>query len=80
VMKITAVRSFLLSYPLHEPRRLPFYGGECTIVVADNGLVGYTPGPGSEIAHRIIKKIRPFLEVTGCCQRLLAWEWRLTNP
>ena len=29
-MKITSVRSFLLSYPFAEPVRLPFYGGERT--------------------------------------------------
>ena len=52
-MKITSVRSFLLSYPFAEPIRLPFYGGERTIlkrdamlirVEADNGLVGYSVG------------------------------------
>src|SRR5947208_1622637 len=56
-MKIESVRSFLLSYPFPEPIRLPFYGGERTIVKrdamfiriqADNGLVGYAPAPGSE--------------------------------
>jgi L-alanine-DL-glutamate epimerase-like enolase superfamily enzyme len=71
-MKISAVQSFLLSYPLREPRRLPFHGGERTIVKrdamlvrieADNGLVGYAPGPGSENAHRIIERaVGPFLE------------------
>ena len=34
-MKIAAVRAFLLSYPLPEPIRLPFYGGERTIVKRD---------------------------------------------
>ena len=62
-MKIASVRSFLLSYPFAEPIRLPFYGGERTIlkrdamfirVEADNGLVGYAPGPGSEPAHHAI--------------------------
>ena len=60
-MKITSVRSFLMSYPLPEPLKLSFYGGERTIVKrdamlirveTDNGLIGYAPGPGSEIAHR----------------------------
>ena len=46
-MKITSVRSFLLSYPFPEPVRLPFYGGERTLlkrdamfirVETDNGL------------------------------------------
>ena len=70
-MKIASVRSFLLSYPFAEPIRLPFYGGERTIIKrdamlirieADNGLVGYAPGPGSEQAHREIQDtIAPFL-------------------
>jgi L-alanine-DL-glutamate epimerase-like enolase superfamily enzyme len=51
--------------------RLPFYGGERTIlkrdamiirVQADNGLVGYAPGPAHERAAREIQDvIRPFL-------------------
>src|SRR5450631_2358951 len=71
-MKITSVRSFLLSYPFPEPIRLAFYGGERTIVKrdamfirveADNGLVGYAPGPGSEQAqHAIRTTVAPFLE------------------
>jgi L-alanine-DL-glutamate epimerase-like enolase superfamily enzyme len=71
-MKITSVRSFLLSYPLPEPVRLPFHGGERTIVKrdamfirveTDNGLIGYAPGPGSERAHHAIQQtIAPFLQ------------------
>ncbi len=71
-MKIISVRSFLLSYPFPEPIRLPFYGGERTLlkrdamlirVEADNGLVGYAPGPGSESVHRAIAQtVAPFLE------------------
>src|SRR5437588_339788 len=71
-MKIESVRSFLLSFPFPEPIRLPFYGGERTIVKrdamfirieADNGLVGYAPGPGSEQAQQAIEQtIAPFLE------------------
>src|SRR2546425_4266029 len=71
-MKITGVRSFLLSYPLAEPLKLAFYGGERTIlkrdamlivVGTDKGLVGYAPGPGSEAAHRSIETaVGPFLE------------------
>src|SRR6266699_1344767 len=58
-MKITSVRSFLLSYPLPEPLKLEFHGGERTIVKrdamlirvgTDNGLVGYARGPGSDAA------------------------------
>src|SRR5438093_11605105 len=71
-MKIKKVHSFLLSYPFADPIRLPFYGGERTIlkrdamlirVDTDAGLVGYAPGPGSEVAHRAIERsIAPFLE------------------
>jgi L-alanine-DL-glutamate epimerase-like enolase superfamily enzyme len=71
-MLIKSVRSFLLSYPLREPVKLSYYGGERTIlkrdamllrVEADNGLVGYGPGQGSEKAHHAIEKvIAPFLE------------------
>jgi L-alanine-DL-glutamate epimerase-like enolase superfamily enzyme len=70
-MRITSVRSFLLSYPFPEPIRLPFWGGERTInkrdamfirVQTDNGLVGYAPGPGSEAARNVIENtIAPFL-------------------
>src|SRR5262249_56903005 len=71
-MKITSVRSFLLSYALPEPLKLEFYGGERTIVkrdamlirvATDKGLVGYAPGPGSEIAQQMIETtVAPFLE------------------
>jgi L-alanine-DL-glutamate epimerase-like enolase superfamily enzyme len=71
-MKITNVQSFLMSYPLPDPLKLGFHGGERTIVkrdamlirvATDKGLVGYAPGPGSEIAHDAIKAtIGPFLE------------------
>lgn len=54
-----------------EPIRLPFYGGERTIlkrdamlirVETDNGLVGYAPGQGSERARDTIESvIAPFL-------------------
>src|ERR1051326_8194704 len=71
-MKIVSVRSFLLSYPFPKPIRLAFYGGERTIlkrdamlirIEADNGLVGYAPGPGSEQARKAIQEVvAPFLE------------------
>src|SRR5258708_22496223 len=71
-MKITSVRSFLLSYPFAEPLKLEFYGGERTIVkrdamlirvATDKGLVGWGPGPGSERAQAaIVSTIGPFLE------------------
>ena len=71
-MKISSVRSHLLSYPFAEPIRLPFYGGERTILKrdamfirmeTDNGLVGYAPGPGSEHAQQVIEQtIAPFLQ------------------
>src|SRR4051812_26090190 len=70
-MKITSVRSYLLSYPFAEPIRLRFHGGERTIlkrdamfirVETDNGLVGYAPGPGSEPVHQVIQDVvAPFL-------------------
>ena len=55
-MQIKRVQAFLLSYPFPEPIRLPFFGGERTILKRDamlirvdtsNGLVGYAPGPGT---------------------------------
>ncbi|MGD0047514.1 MAG: mandelate racemase/muconate lactonizing enzyme family protein [Bryobacteraceae bacterium] len=71
-MKISSVRSFLLSYPFPSPLRLPFWGGERTIVKRDamfvrvetgNGLVGYAPGPASDSAQHTIQSIvAPFLE------------------
>jgi L-alanine-DL-glutamate epimerase-like enolase superfamily enzyme len=70
-MRISSVRAFLLSFPFPEPIRLPFWGGERTIlkrdamfvrVAADNGLVGYAPGPGSEAARQAVERvIAPFL-------------------
>jgi L-alanine-DL-glutamate epimerase-like enolase superfamily enzyme len=70
-MKISSVRSHLLSYAFPEPIRLPFFGGERTIlkrdalvirVETDNGLVGYAPGPGSETTHTAIAStVAPFL-------------------
>jgi L-alanine-DL-glutamate epimerase-like enolase superfamily enzyme len=71
-MIISSVRSSLLSYPFPEPVRLPFFGGERTIlkrdamlirIESDGGLVGYAPGPGSQRAQDIIESlVRPFLE------------------
>src|SRR6516164_7469665 len=70
-MKITEVQSFLMSYALPEPMRMPFWGGERTIVKrdamlirvkTDSGLVGYAPGPAHERAQKEIHDvIRPFL-------------------
>jgi len=70
-MKITEVKAFLMSYPMAEPLRLPFWGGERTIlkrdamlirVRADNGLTGYAPGPAHERARQEINDvIGPFL-------------------
>jgi D-galactarolactone cycloisomerase len=70
-MKIESVRPYLLSYPFPEPIRLPFHGGERTIlkrdamlirIAVDNGLVGYAPGPGSEPAQKAIERVvAPFL-------------------
>jgi len=71
-MKITSVRSFLLSYPLGEPLRLAYHGGERTIlkrdamlirVEAGKDLIGYAPGPASVPAKETIERvIAPFLE------------------
>src|SRR5581483_6106703 len=71
-MTIRSVRAWLLSYPLPEPMRFVFHGGERTItkrdamlirVETDNGLVGYGPGPATEAAKRDIEKtIAPFLQ------------------
>lgn len=70
-MKITEVEAYLLSYPMPEVVRLPFYGGERTIlkrdamfikVRCDNGIVGYAPGPAHErAAKEIAGPIREFL-------------------
>ena len=38
-MKISSVRPHLLSYPFADPIRLPFYGGERTIVKRDAMLI-----------------------------------------
>jgi L-alanine-DL-glutamate epimerase-like enolase superfamily enzyme len=70
-MKITEVQAILMSCPLPEPLRLPFWGGERTIlkrdamlirVKTDNGLTGYAPGPAHERAAQEIRTvIGPFL-------------------
>jgi L-alanine-DL-glutamate epimerase-like enolase superfamily enzyme len=70
-MRITSVRSFLLSYILPQPLKLPYYGGDRTIVKRDSmlirvetasGLVGYAPGQGSPKAKAAIDSvIAPFL-------------------
>src|SRR5260370_25656471 len=71
-MQISSVRAHLLSYALPQPIRLTYHGGERTIlkrdamlirVEADNGLVGYAPGQGSERAKDGIESvIASFLE------------------
>ena len=71
-MKITKVEALLLSCPLPEPLRLPFWGGERTIlkrdamiirVTTDTGLVGFAPGPAHErAAHEIHDVIGPWLD------------------
>jgi hypothetical protein len=42
-MKITSVRSFLLSYPLESPLKLEFHGGERTILKRDAMRTGDNP-------------------------------------
>jgi hypothetical protein len=63
-MKISEVQAFLLSFPLPQPIRLTFYGGERTVLKRDamlirvkvsSGLVGYAPGPGSERVYGWIR-------------------------
>lgn len=71
-MKISSLRCHLLSCPLPEPLRLPFPGGERVIakrdalvirVEAENGLIGYAPGPAEESARDILMAaVAPFLE------------------
>jgi L-alanine-DL-glutamate epimerase-like enolase superfamily enzyme len=71
-MRIRSVQSHLLSSPLPAPLKLSYYGGQRTIlkrdamlirVEADNGLIGYAPGQGSETAkHGIDTVVAPFLE------------------
>ena len=71
-MKIARIQPFLLSFPFADPIRLPFYGGERTIIKRDAmlirvdttaGIRGYAPGPGSERAYNAIRDvIAPFLE------------------
>ncbi len=71
-MQITAVEGLLLSCPLPEPLRLPFWNGERTIlkrdamlirIRTDKGLTGYAPGPAHErAALEIREKIEPFLK------------------
>ena len=70
-MRITSIRSHLLSYPLPEALKLSYHGGERTILKRDamlirvetaSGLIGYAPGQGSAKAKRIIDEIvAPFL-------------------
>ena len=70
-MRISSVQAHLLSYPLPTPIKLTYYGGRRTIVKrdamliivqADNGLVGYAPGEGSEKSKcGIDSVVAPFL-------------------
>jgi L-alanine-DL-glutamate epimerase-like enolase superfamily enzyme len=71
-MKITRVQSYLMSYPFEKPIRLPFFGGERTLikrdamvvkVETDSGLKGWAPAEASEKARRAIADVvAPFLE------------------
>jgi len=70
-MKIKDVQAFLMSCPMPEKISLPFWGGIRTIVkrdamlikvTADNGLIGYAPGPAFPRAQQEINTvIRGFL-------------------
>ena len=64
LVKIDSIQAHLLSYPLPEPLKLTYHGGERTVlkrdamlirVQADNGLVGYGPGEASEKSKRAIE-------------------------
>lgn len=71
-MKLIRVQPFLMSFPFPEPIRLPFYGGERTILKRDAmlirvetsaGITGHAPGPGSERVFDLIRLfVAPFLE------------------
>jgi len=70
-MRIRSLQAHLLSYPLPQPLKLRYFGGDRTIVKrdamyirveADNGLIGYGPAPGTDKAKNIIDQvIAPFL-------------------
>ncbi len=70
--RVARVEPHLLSFPLAEPLRLQYFGGERVIykrdamlirVVSDRGRVGYGPGQGSESARDlIVNVIGPWLE------------------
>jgi len=70
-VRITGVEPFLMSCPMPQPLRLPFWGGERTIlkrdamlirVDTDGGVRGWAPGPAHErAAHEIREVIAPFL-------------------
>jgi L-alanine-DL-glutamate epimerase-like enolase superfamily enzyme len=65
-LKIANIESFLMSCPMSHPIKLPFYGGERTIlkrdamlirVTANNGLKGFAPGPAHVPAREDINGI-----------------------
>ncbi len=70
-MKIARVDALLMSCALPDPLKLPFYGGERTIlkrdamlirITTDTGLKGFAPGPAHETAATQIRDhIAPFL-------------------
>ena len=70
-MRIRSVQAHLLSFPLPDPLKVTYLGGERTIVKrdamliraeADDGLVGYGPAPATERAKDAIDRVvAPFL-------------------
>src|SRR6185295_9702518 len=70
-MKITNVQGFLMSYPMPEEIKLPFWGGVRTVskrdamlikVTTDKGLTGYAPGPAfTRAVEEIDTVIKTFL-------------------
>ena len=51
-MKISSVRSFLLSYPFKEPLKLAFYGGERTILKRDAMIIRIDTDNGLSVMRR----------------------------
>jgi L-alanine-DL-glutamate epimerase-like enolase superfamily enzyme len=70
-MKIRSVDVFLHSYPLPNPSKLTYYGGERIIlkrdatlvrITAENGITGWGPGVASEHwKSRVDNEVAPFL-------------------
>jgi L-alanine-DL-glutamate epimerase-like enolase superfamily enzyme len=82
-MRITRVESFLMSYPMAEPLRLPFWNGVRTIlkrdamyvrVTTDTGLQGFAPGPAHERAQKEIHEVIQPLLLGKDPREALVWQ------